>query len=81
VDAETKTRKTVGRRSNGCASSLFELTFGCLFAPLTWVQGAKIRSTYVKWAQGEKKRLEDELERKKGEVKGKEAEVQQARGE
>lgn len=39
----------------------------------------KIRSTYVKWAMTEKKRLEDELERKRGEVKGKEAEVEQAR--
>ena len=44
------------------------------------MQGAKIRSTYVKWAQGEKKRVEEELERKRGEVAGKEAEVEQARG-
>ena len=44
-------------------------------------QGAKIRGTYVKWALGEKKRLEDELEQKKGEVSAKEAQVEQARGE
>ncbi|WVF66594.1 hypothetical protein IAT40_001334 [Kwoniella sp. CBS 6097] len=41
--------------------------------------GAKIRGTYIKWAQGEKKRLEDELEKKRGEVKSKEAEVEKAR--
>ncbi|WVQ94203.1 hypothetical protein IAU59_001281 [Kwoniella sp. CBS 9459] len=41
--------------------------------------GSKIRGTYIKWAQGEKKRLEDELEKKRGEVKSKEAEVERAR--
>ncbi|CAD6578508.1 MAG: hypothetical protein TREMPRED_002209 [Tremellales sp. Tagirdzhanova-0007] len=41
--------------------------------------GAKIRSTYVKWALGEKKRLEEELEQKKRQVRGKETEVEQAR--
>ncbi|OCF38619.1 protein kinase C substrate 80K-H [Kwoniella heveanensis CBS 569] len=41
--------------------------------------GAKIRGTYIKWAQGEKKRLEDELEKKHSEVKAKEAEVERAR--
>jgi protein kinase C substrate 80K-H len=44
-------------------------------------QGAKIRGTYVKWALMEKKRIEDELENKKGEVKDKEAQVEQARGQ
>ena len=44
-----------------------------------FVKGAKIRSTYVKWALGEKKRLEEELEQKKRQVRGKETEVEQAR--
>lgn len=53
-------------------------------APLqTWTdgQGAKIRGTYVKWAQGEKTRLKDVIEKKKGEVKAKEEEVEQAKDE
>lgn len=44
-------------------------------------QGAKIRGTYVKWAQGEKKRLLDEIERKKSEVGQKEDEVERAKSE
>jgi hypothetical protein len=45
------------------------------------LQGAKIRGTYIKWAAGEKNRLEDELERKRGEVREKEGEVERARSE
>jgi hypothetical protein len=48
---------------------------------MTDAQGAKIRGTYVKWAQGEKTRLQDVIEKKKGEVKAKEEEVAQAKGE
>jgi hypothetical protein len=44
-------------------------------------QGAKIRGTYVKWAAGEKKRLEDELNSKRSEVAEKERLVNEARGE
>jgi protein kinase C substrate 80K-H len=44
-------------------------------------QGAKIRGTYVKWAQSEKKRLLDEIERKKSEVRQKEQEVERAKSE
>lgn len=44
-------------------------------------QGAKIRGTYVKWATGEKKRLEDELKTKRTEVTEKEKLVEEARGE
>lgn len=43
-------------------------------------QGAKIRGTYVKWAAGEKKRLEDELRTKRSEVAEKERLVNEARG-
>ncbi|WVW81324.1 hypothetical protein I302_103315 [Kwoniella bestiolae CBS 10118] len=41
--------------------------------------GSKVRGTYIKWAQGEKTRLESELESKKKEVKDKEQEVEKAR--
>ncbi|WVQ82852.1 hypothetical protein IAT38_004987 [Cryptococcus sp. DSM 104549] len=41
--------------------------------------GAKVRGTYVKWAVGEKKRLEDELVQKRSEVASVEAEVQKAK--
>ncbi|ORY27327.1 glucosidase II beta subunit-like-domain-containing protein [Naematelia encephala] len=41
--------------------------------------GAKIRSTYVKWALGERTRLEKELEQKRQEVLVKEKEAQEAR--
>ncbi|WWD22735.1 hypothetical protein CI109_107228 [Kwoniella shandongensis] len=41
--------------------------------------GGKIRNSYIKWATGEKKRLEEELEKKKSEVKAREAEVEKAR--
>ncbi|WVR03133.1 hypothetical protein IAU60_000123 [Kwoniella sp. DSM 27419] len=40
--------------------------------------GAKIRGTYIKWAQGEKKRLQDELVKKRGQVQAKQAEVDKA---
>ncbi|WWC90142.1 uncharacterized protein L201_005075 [Kwoniella dendrophila CBS 6074] len=41
--------------------------------------GSKIRGTYIKWAQGEKTRLESELEGKKKEVVEKEQETERAR--
>lgn len=41
--------------------------------------GAKIRSTYIKWAVSEKKRLEDEITSKKAQLAGKESEVEAAR--
>ncbi|WRT63265.1 uncharacterized protein IL334_000168 [Kwoniella shivajii] len=41
--------------------------------------GAKIRGTYIKWAQGEKTRLEAELGQKKGQVEEKEKEVEKAK--
>ncbi|GFZ44630.1 Alpha-glucosidase 2 subunit beta [Saitozyma sp. JCM 24511] len=41
--------------------------------------GAKIRGTYVKWVAGERKRLEDELEKKRAEVLQREVEVERAR--
>ena len=44
-------------------------------------QGAKIRGTYVKWALGEKKRIEDDLKTKQAEVSSKERAVEEARGE
>jgi hypothetical protein len=44
-------------------------------------QGSKIRNTYIKWAQGEKTRLLNELTTKRGEVKSKEVEVQQLKGQ
>jgi hypothetical protein len=44
-------------------------------------QGAKIRGTYVKWVAGERKRLEDELEKKRAEVLEREVEVERARSE
>lgn len=69
MEAETKTRKTV---SSPCHwTSLVKLTS----------EGAKIRGTYVKWAAGEKKRLEDELNSKRSEVAEKERLVNEARGE
>lgn len=43
-------------------------------------QGAKIRGTYVKWAAGEKKRVEEELKTKRSEVAEKERLVNEARG-
>ncbi|WWC67263.1 uncharacterized protein I206_101171 [Kwoniella pini CBS 10737] len=41
--------------------------------------GSKIRGTYIKWAQGEKNRIEADLEAKKKEVVEKEKEVERAR--
>ncbi|WWC57645.1 uncharacterized protein I303_100177 [Kwoniella dejecticola CBS 10117] len=41
--------------------------------------GSKIRGTYIKWAQGEKKRVEADLEAKRKEVGDKEREVERAR--
>lgn len=51
----------------------------CNCAKLT-EQGAKIRGTYVKWALGEKKRIEDDLKTKQAEVSSKERAVEEARG-
>ncbi|KAK4686760.1 protein kinase C substrate 80K-H, partial [Tremellales sp. Uapishka_1] len=41
--------------------------------------GAKIRNSYIKWAQGEKTRLEEEIESKSAQVKEKEKEVAKAK--
>ncbi|OXH18910.1 protein kinase C substrate 80K-H [Cryptococcus neoformans A1-35-8] len=41
--------------------------------------GAKIRGTYIRWAQGEKKRLEEDLVRKRQELTAKEEEVAKAK--
>ncbi|RXK36650.1 protein kinase C substrate 80K-H [Tremella mesenterica] len=41
--------------------------------------GARIRSTYIKWAQGERKRLQLDLETKRKELEVKEVEVEKSR--
>jgi hypothetical protein len=80
AEAEMKTRKTVSHPGGQLRKIVRAELVKCC-GMLTGKQGAKIRSTYVKWALGEKKRLEGELERKTGEVKGKEVELELARGE
>ena|SRR5689334_3473939 len=44
-------------------------------------QGAKLRGTYINWAVKERRRLEEELSKKREEVKTKEIEVDHTRGE
>lgn len=39
-----------------------------------------MRGTYIKWAQGEKKRLEEDLAKKRQELVTKEQEVAKAKG-